>query len=60
MLIFVAGSIFHFGILFENPTFKFEVNGEVASEAGQRQYLLIENNTHPNGVTFYLFDNLGK
>ena len=36
--------LFHFGVLFENPTWELKVNGVLASAKGTKPYLYLENN----------------
>ena len=52
--------MFHFGILFENPSFEMKLNGKVVCPKGSRPYLFLENNGFGQGVTFLLTDKAGK
>ena len=59
LMIFTDGTIFHFGILFENSTFEMKLNGEMICPKGSRPYLFLENNPG-GGATFFLTDKKGK
>ena len=59
LLIFTSGNVFHFGILFENPTFEMKVNNQIKCPKGSKPYLFIEN-LPEIGVKFKLTDSIGK
>ena len=52
--------LFHFGVLFENPTWQLKVNGELKCARGTKPYLYLENNCGGAGVSFLLTDKKGK
>ena len=54
------GGIFHFGLLFDNPTFSMKRNGIEVCPKGQRRYLFVDHNYGDKGVILRLMDEAGK